>query len=294
METPELLRIPSPRKLVALTELLRDDEDFRFPRIKLNRDKPRYELSEPTPDDRDNFETASTFTACIVVVRKNFYQSEEDKEAGKEPVEKRAMYVVRLGKITPELIYVSPTSLKNWKMFAKNVVTSGQYPHTVLCEFSAERVKSQKGYTWNKMKFAMARSLTKEELAYIEDLKIIIEARVRSYEDETDLDKYEDEALGKQHNAEDAVEAHSRKTRQDVDDDDDDKPAKPGSGRRKAKAADTEEKPKKASDDDDEEKPKSVKPGYPSLDDDDEDLEAVAEQPKPSTSAASLDDDDED
>lgn len=289
----DLLRIPSPKKMQALTELLQDDEDFRFPRIKLHREKPKYELPEPTAEDRDNFEMRGIFKATILVARKNFFQSDEDKAAGKDPKEKRALYVLRPGKVTPELVYVNPTSLKAWKMFVKQVMTSGQQYYSVLCEFSAEHVKSAKsGYSWNKMNFKIDRTLTAEELEHVEAIRQLVDARVKTYEDDSDLDKFEDEALGiRQPDEEDQVDRHSKTERAKVEEADEDEPKakKPGSSTKK------KDEPAKPKEDDDPPK----KPGnYPSLDDADDDLakvkkkDADGDEDTPPKRPPSLDDED--
>lgn len=292
------LRLPSAKKLAALTELLTDDEDFRFGRVKLNRDKPKYELPEPTQDDRDNIEMKAEFKGVILVARKNYYLSDEDKEKGADAKEKRAIYVLRLNKITPELIYVNPTSMKAWQQFVKSVVQSGQKFYGVVCEFSAERVHSQKtGYKWNKMKFAVDRTLTEEELEHILTLREVVDARVKTYEDDSDLAKFEEEALGtKAPNDDEEVEKHSKKSRQALEDDDDDdepKAKKPGSkGKAAEKPAPAKKKAAVEDDDDEDDKP-AKKSKKPADDDDDDEDDKPAKKSSTKAGYASLDDDDD-
>lgn len=291
LDPEDKLRIPSPKKLAALTELMTEDEDFRFPRVKLNRDKPKYELPEPNAEDRDNIELKGTFKGIILVARKNFYLSDEDKAKGADAKEKRALYVLRLNKVTPELIYVNPTSMKAWQMFVKSVVQSGQKFYSVVCEFSAETVNSQKtGFKWNKMKFAVDRTLAEDELEHVLTIREVVDARVKTYEDDSDLARYEEEALGtKAADDDEEVEKHSKKSRQNLEDDDEDEPVakKPGS---KGKTADKAPAKKKAvveDDDDEDEAPKKKK--KPADDDEDED-----EAPKKKKKPVADDDDDED
>lgn len=188
------VRLPSEARLEKIREVLAEDEDWRFGRIKIDGKKPRFELPAPTEDEPDNIELASKFYAVVLVAKKNFYQSDEDKEAGTEPKEKRALYVLRCGKNMPELLYVSPTAIRNWKYFAKEVVQNGNAYYGVVCEISAEQIKG-KQYTWSKPKFAIARTLNEAEAAHILTMRELVAGRVTEYEDNAELDKYEDEAL---------------------------------------------------------------------------------------------------
>jgi hypothetical protein len=269
-------------KMEALRDAIVEDEDFRFSRIKLDGKKPRYELPAPVKGDPDNVEIESTFQGVVLLAKKNFYQSDEDKENGVEPKEKRALYVLRLGRYVPELFYISPTSVRNWKYFVKDIVTSGRDYFGVLVEFSAEVIKGQK-YTWTKPKFSIVRTLTKDELAHVTELREIVSDRVSQYESDADLDKYEDEALSVDRKGDRVKESddvsYSKRKRADVEDDeDDDTPAAPVNKGRKAAS-------KKQEDDDDDDDLAKAKPkGKKFADDDDDDED---EKPSRSRSAKS-------
>jgi hypothetical protein len=286
----EMLKILSQTGMERLRELLEEDEDFRFPTIKLNRSKsPKYELPEPIKGgDRDNIESESTFKAVVLVARKNFYQSDEDKEEGKEAKEKRVLYVLRPGKRVPERIFISPTSLRNWKSFCKSVIDREGTYYGFMCEFSAEHVAPAKSkYKWNKAKFEIDRRLTDEEMAHVEEVRALVDKRVKVYEDDSELDKYEDEAMGLRKGDDDEeVDKHSSKRRRDIEEDDDEDPKAGKPGKKGAKKSESKKKAKD-DDDDEDEKPKSKKKS--SDDDDDED-----EKPKSKKKASDDDDDDED
>ncbi len=289
----DLLRIPSSRKMEKLRDIMENDEDFRFDRIRLDNKKPRYELPEPTEDDEDNVEMKSSFRGVVVLARKNFYLSDEDKKAGREAKEKRALYVLRPGKLFPELLYVSPTGVRAWKALCKEVVEQGQQYFHVLIEFEAEFIDNSKktGYKWSKPTFKIVRTLTDEELSFIDDLHELTDARVKEWEDASDLDEYEDAALtGKKPSSkkeeeddedeESVIDKHRKATRKKLHEDDDDEEDEKPRSRRSSKKDDEddeeEEKPKsrrssRKDDDEDEDNGKSSKgrKGYPSLDDDD-------------------------
>ena len=279
------LRLPSDKKMEQIREVLEEDEDWRFGRIKMDGKKPRFELPAPTSDEPDNVEIEKTFLGVVIVAQKNFYQSDEDKEAGNEPKEKRALYVIRVGKYMPELMYVSPTALRNWKYFAKEVVTSDKQYYEVLCEFTAEQIKG-KQYTWSKPKFAIARTLTEEELAHVLTMRELVLARVKEYENNSELDDYEEKALSvDKKRKDDDEESIPKRQRAAVEDDDDDDEDTKKSSKKSSKS-------KKDDDDDDEdEKPKSKgRAGYPDLDADDDDLADVGDKKK---SKKPVDDDDD-
>ena len=297
----EKLRIPSASLMERLTELLRDDEDFRFPTLKLNRNKkPRFELPEHNKEDRDNIETSPSFKAVIVVARKNFYQSDEDKEKGRDAKEKRVLYVLRPGKVTPERIFISPTALRNWKGFCAACSKNGQRFYEVICEFSAEHVDPAKSeFAWNRAKFAIDRPLTTEEQEHVMAVRTLVDERVKVYEDDSDLDKAEAEQLGlpRGDDDDDGAEKHSKKRRRDLEDDDDDEPKKgkkPGAKAGKKSDDDDDDAPakktgKKSDDDDDDPPVKKGKAGYPNLDEDDD-----AEDLKSAKGGKKSDDDDDD
>jgi transcriptional regulator with XRE-family HTH domain len=327
------VRIPSVKKLEQITNVFENDEDYKFNTIKANRDKPRFELIAPTADDPDNIEITTTFDAVILKAEKNFYQSPEDKQAGKPVVEKRVLYVLRNTKFYPEVVYLNPTSLRPWKTLVMSILREGGRYYDVLVRFSLERVKSAAtGYNWNKYKFEVLRSLTDEEREHIAKIKPMAEARIRTYETDEDLDKYEEEALneGRPTAVADPAEAHAKATNKALDDDDEsvappsakakaapaEEEAPPAKTRAKAKAAPAEDDDEDApvppaktrankakaapAEDDDEDAPVPVKhataskPGYAALsvDDDDEDVVAAG-KPKPSRAVA-IEDDDED
>jgi len=295
------LRIPSNKKLEQIREVLEEDEDWRFGRIKMDGKKPRFELPAPTSDEPDNVEIEKTFLGVVIVAQKNFYQSDEDKENGNEPKEKRALYVVRVGKYMPELMYVSPTALRNWKYFAKEVVTSDKQYYEVLCEFTAEQIKG-KHYTWSKPKFAIARTLTEEELAHVLTMRELVLARVKEYENNSELDDYEEKALSvDRKRRDDDEESIPKRQRAAVEDDEDDEDEKP---RKKSKKDDEdEEKPKKKSKKDDEDD-EDEKPRKKSKKDDEDDEDEKPrkkskkddedEKPRKKSKKDDEDDDDED
>ncbi len=297
-EIEDLLRIPSDRKLEKIRDILENDEDFRFPRIVLDSKKPKFELPEPTEDEPDNVSLRSTFHGVVVLFRKNFYLSDEDKKAGKEAKEKRALYIFRPGKTWPELFYASPTAVKPWKLFCKEVVTGENAVHHVMCEFGVEHIDNPKtGYKWNKPTFKISRVLTDEEIAYTDELHAMIDAKVKEWEDSSDLDEYEDAALGiakpKDEDEEEEVLDKGKKRSRELEDEEDEKPKgktstkkeeeedeKPASTRRRTSAKKEEEeeddKPKgrtstkKKEEEEEDDKPKSAgRSGYPSLEDED-------------------------
>jgi hypothetical protein len=289
-EDKVLLKLPSAQKMEQIREILEDDEDWRFGRPKIDGKKPRFELPAPTKQDPDEVEIAKSFYGVVLLARKNFYQSEEDKEKGNEPKEKRALYILRAGKYMPELLYVSPTALRNWKFFAKECRDRGIDYFSVMCEFAAEQVTGKaNGYTWSKPTFKISRTLTEDELAHVMDIRELVLGRVKEYEDNSELDKAEDEALSVDRvrkDDEDDQETHSKKSRGHVEDDDDTPPAPV---KKKKKPADDEdeeeEKPKKkrkpVEDDEDEEEEKPKKKKKPVEDDEDEEEEKPKKKKKP-------------
>ena len=312
------LRIPSAAKVAGLTEIMTED-DFRFPRIKIQRDKPKYELPAPTNDDPDNIVVQAGFTAVVLLARQNFYQSEEDKEEGKEAREKRELYLIRADKVQPELVYVNPTSLNNWKKLTKDIRDAGEAYYYCLVNFGAEQAISKaKGYKWNKLTFELVRSLTDAERSHVDTLRELVEGRVKQYVNQDDLDNAESEVLGIKRPAAIAAtggltaarnsappvaeEAPVRKP--SVDDDEDDgafsekaqtTPQKPAAAPKPAPARRTKAAP--AAEEEDAPAPaakKEARSGYPSLDGDDDDAApAPKASPKATAIAGSLDDDDE-
>lgn len=317
MSDAVVIKVPSEAKQKQVKELILEEEGFKFSTIKLNRERPRYEIPAPTEEDQDNVNLVKEFNAVVLCVRKNFYQSDEDKEAGKQAKEKRTLYILREGRVTPERIFVSPTSVTEWKKLIKAIAVNGQPFFGVIVNFAAEHIKSQKsGFAWNKIKFGTVRSLTEEELGYIEQIRTWVDGKVGTFDDEADLDKYEDEAVfggskaAAKSDDDDPTEAHSKKAAASVEDDDEgDPPAKPAKGE-KAKASggtasksvddDEEEDPpakpakgaaKKAADDDSSKAASAGRAGYPSLDDD-EDIDPPAKGTKAVAKPADDEDDD--
>lgn len=284
-------------KMEALRENILEDEDFRFPRVKLDGKKPRYEVPAPVKGDPDNCEIESSFQAVVLLAKKNFYQSDEDKEAGKDPKEKRALYILRLGRYVPDLFYLSPTAVRNWKYFVRDIVKGGHEYFGVLVEFTAEVVKGDK-YTWSKPKFSVVRPLTDKEYAHVSELREIISERVSQWEADADLDKYEDEALSvdrKGDRVEEVDEDRQMRKRQADVEDDDDTPAAPVGGRKRKSDDDEEdEKPRRAAsrkqedDDEEDEKPRSRSRSRKDDDDDEED-----EKPKSRSRSRKQEDDDD-
>lgn len=314
------IKIPSAKKLNTIRELLVEDEEFRFPRVKLDRDKPRFHLPEPLEDDDENVEIKPTFRAVVLIAKKNFYQSEEDKREGKPAKEKRELYIIREGKYLPELVYVNPTSIRPWRELLAPIVQSGRSYHHVLVEFGAEKVTSkQTGFKWMKFTFKEVRSLTEEEAEYMDELREMVSSRVRTYVDDSALADIEDQALGefKPKMTEDDEEdydpkKHSAKAKAKIENDDEDEKIENVDEDEKPKAKkkakidddDDEELPKGkskakelADDDDEDEKPKAKKKSKFDDDDDDEDLDDLVGKKKSSSGknkAASLDDEDDD
>lgn len=239
-------------KLEDLRETILEEDEFRFPRIKLDSTKPRYELPRPIKGDLDNVEIKPTFQGVVLLAKKNFYRSEEDKAKGREAKEKRALYILRLGRYMPDLFYTPPTGVRPWKYFVRDIVRSGQNYFGVLVEFSAEVVVREN--TWCKPQFSVVRTLTKEEMRHIEDLREIIDEKVGQWEADADLDKYEDEALAvDRKDGDDRVEeVDDDQTRRhkhaEIEDDGDE--AAPAKGRKSSSGrqeAEEEEKPSRSS-----------------------------------------------
>jgi hypothetical protein len=284
------IRIPKAKTQNKLRVLLTEDEEFRFPRVKLDRDKPRFILPAPLEDDEDNTESKPTFKAVVLVAKKNFFQSEQDKKEGKDPKEKRALYILREGQIVPELVYVNPTSLRAWRELIAAISNRGGEYYHVLVEFSAEKVVSKTtDFKWMKFLFKEAGTLTEEEIEYINELRPLVEGRIREYTDDSQLADIEDKALGEERpkakeddDDEEDPKRHSKKAKSKLENDDDEDEDEDEKPKKKAKS-------KPADDDDDEdEAPKKKAKAKAKSDDDDEDL------PKGKAKAKQLDDDDDD
>ena len=286
--TEDLLkvRLPSEARLEKIREVLAEDEDWRFGRVKLMTPKPKFELPAPTDEKPDHTEIETKFYAVVLVARKNFYLSDEDKEAGKEAKEKRALYILRCGRNMPELMYVSNSAILNWKRFAKEVVQNNSTYYGVVCEITAEVIKGKK-YTWSKPKFAIARTLNEAEAAHILTMRELVAGRVTEYEDNAELDKYEEEALSVDRSKPvDSVDANAKSRTAEVEEDEapvvsaktekakkETKPKPEVEETEKAKPAPKkDEDAENDGDEDEDDKKKSPgRAGYPNLDDPDGD-----------------------
>jgi hypothetical protein len=281
VDEKDLLRLPKPSKLEQIREIITEDEDYRFGQIKIQTKRPQYELPAPNREDPDNIELEKSFRCVVLLARPNYYQSAEDKEKGKDPVEKRLLYLLRTDKLMPERFYVSNSALRNWKQFAKDLVDSDRAYYTVVAEVTAEKAHSNKsGYTWSKPVFKIVRTLTDEELAHVETMRELVAGRVKEFEADSELDKFEAKALavdrgGSDDDDDDDVErTHAKRTRAAVEDDDEPK--------KKSK--------KSKVDDDDEDEPKSKKSKKSKVDDDDEDED---DEPKKKSKKSKVDDDED-
>ena len=191
---PVSIKMPTATRLQDVLEGLKED-DFRFGRIKVDKDRPVYHIPGPLSDP-DNIQSVKSFTAVVLLAKKNFYLSDDDRENGKDAREKRELYIVRTDKTLPELIYVNPTSLQNWFKFAKSVIDNDEDYWGVVCEFSAERAESKKtSYKWNKFIFTYNNSLSDAEREYIETLRDAVVERVAKYAEREDYSAYEEVAL---------------------------------------------------------------------------------------------------
>ncbi len=255
-----LVKIPSTEKKAALVDILENDENFNFARISIDKDTPTFQWLNPTEDNEFNKDSATSFYAVVLLARKNNYQSPEDREAGKEVKEKRELYILRAGKLIPEKLYVSATSVRNWQYYCAAVKnTNSQYFYT-FCKFSVNHVKG-KLYTWNAPKFEISRTLTEDERTYIDELRPLVASRVKQYVTEEQLAACEDEVLSGYDKVADPEVAEQKHVANKVNklEEDHDEPVKvqvePTPEVVKAKVVD----PVKA----------TAKPGYPSLDEDD-------------------------
>jgi outer membrane biosynthesis protein TonB len=186
-------------------------------------------------------------------------------------------------------MYVSNSAILNWKRFAKEVVQNNSTYYGVVCEITAEVIKGKK-YTWSKPKFAIARTLNEAEAAHILTMRELVAGRVTEYEDNAELDKYEEEALSVDRSKPvDSVDANAKSRTAEVEEDE--APvvsAKTEKAKKETKpkpeveeTAEVEEKPKPkpkpapkdedADADGEDEKKSPGRAGYPNLDDPDGD-----------------------
>lgn len=212
------IRVPNAANREVVRQSLVEDEDFRIPKIKLgNDDPPRFTIPAPTQDDPDNIISNKGFAAVILVAKQNFFRDKNNPEA--EPKERRALYLVRAGKIDPstnkvdpntgsyfpDLLYASPSSLRPWKEFCALLSTKfpnmkhpavpkgTQYFH-VLVWISGKRVKTEK-FTWNKLEFTPLRVLDEKEVAWVNEIIPMVEGCIKTYESNEALDAAEDDVV---------------------------------------------------------------------------------------------------
>jgi len=294
------MRLPSTKKLKKIRAKFGEDDWF-FPRIRLGK-KPKFEVPVHGGDE-DDVETVKRFYCVVLVAKKNFFLSDEDKEKGKEPKEKRALYLLRDTMVMPELYYVSPTGLLNWKKFVKPLVDDDQKYFEVLCEVTAEAVNNSKnGYSWSKPVFTAIRPLTEEELAHVDIMRELVNGRVKDYEENSELDAAEEKALAvdkkkpvdplddddDDDDEEDTKKSSKKSKAKDDDDDDEDDGKKSKKSKSKSKAKDEDD------DDDDEDTKKSSKKSKKSKDEDDDDDEEDTKKSKAKSKKSKDEDDDDD
>ena len=294
-EAPELkVRIPSAKKMQNVFTIISEDEDFRFGKIKVDRDKQRYTLPAPTSEDPELTESVKVFYGVVVYFKKAFFKNTEKNEQ----VEKRELAVLRLGKFMPELLYISKSGFWNWKGFLAAVEKQklDSYCH-VFVRFTAEPGQSTDGqYKFSKVKLEIVAELEAEEIEYLQELQQVVRTRVRKYSNNDELDSAEDKYLDEEdkkpagnapppEDDDDAIAAKAAKrTRAIAEEEDDDPPAK----------AKTKAKPAPVEDEDEEPAPKTRAKAKPAPVDEDED-----EEPAPKTRAKAKpapveDEDDED
>jgi hypothetical protein len=271
--------------------IISEDEDFRFGKIKVEREKQRYTLPAPTSDDPENTESVKTFYGVVVYFRKAFFKNAEKNET----VEKRELAILRDGKFMPELLYISKAGLWNWKGFLAAVEKQklDSYSH-VMVRFTAEPGQSSDGqYKFSKVKMEIVSELEAEEIEYLQELQQIVRARVRKYSSSEDLDSAEDKYLDEEdkkpagnaapaEDDDDAIAAKAAKRTRAIAEEDDDEPV--------AKAK-TKAKPAPVDDDDDETPaPKTRAKAKPApVEDDDEPAPKARAKAKP----APVEDDDD-
>jgi len=315
--TEELrVRIPKAVKKQQIFEIIAEDEDFRFGRIKIERDRQRYTLAAPVEDDEDAIKSVKAFYGVIPYFRKAYFKDQNDAT---KKVEKREVAIVRCDKYVPELLYISYAGFWNWKGFLAALEKQDLHYSQVIVKFTAEPGQSKDGqYKFSKPKMEIVRALTEDEWNYIQELSSVVRTRVRKYSDNDALDAAEDKFLDEddkpkqepEADDDDAIAAKAAsRTRTivetDEDDEEEEKPAAK-STRKSSKAAETE-KPKGKSveddDDDDEPAPKSTrksskaaeteKPKGKSVEDDEDDEEEPAAKGKGSFPELDEDDDED-
>ena len=76
------IRIPSEENANKLLNVINTDDDFRFPRLKLDKGNAKWLIPAPTASDKDETEAVRSFEAVVLFFRKNFYATPEEKNAG--------------------------------------------------------------------------------------------------------------------------------------------------------------------------------------------------------------------
>jgi len=193
--TEELgVRIPKPAKQQQIFGIIAEDEDFRFGRIKIERDRQRYTLAAPTDEDEDAIKSVKSFYGVIPYFRKAFFKDRNNEKADK--IEKREVAIVRCGKYVPELLYISYAGFWNWKGFLAALEKQDLHYSQVLVKFTAEPGQSKDGqYKFSKPKMEIVRALTEDEWSYIQELSSVVRTRVKKYSSTDELDAAEDKFL---------------------------------------------------------------------------------------------------
>lgn len=182
MSTEAKLKVPKPATQEALFQKI-EDEDYRFNKIKCDRDTARLNIQTPTADDDGNIVSVKEFHGVVALARKNFFQSDEEREEGKEASEKRTLYIVEQGKVEPKVFYVSTSGVRNWLALISACQRKGVHYSHVLVKFTADRAENKvKGFKWTKPKFEVAGVLSDEEIAYVNELGKNLLERVQKYE----------------------------------------------------------------------------------------------------------------
>lgn len=254
-EAPELkVRIPKASKQEQIFGIIAEDEDFRFGRIKVERDRQRYTIPAPTEDDEDAIESVKSFYGVIPYFRKAFFNNQETNEK----VEKRELTVLRVGKYIPEQMYISKAGFWNWKGFLAQLDKQDLYYAHVLVKFTAEPGQSSDGkYKFSKPKIEIVRVLNEAEIEYMDELREVVRARVRKYSSNDELDAAEDKYL----------DEDDKPRAKRTEEEDDDAVAAKAAKRTRALAE------KNGDSEDEDEKPKSKKKAAPVEDDEDEEEE---------------------
>ena len=243
-ETESTLNIPGPKRAARIVSNI-TNEEFRFAAIKAQKSKPKWDVTNP--EDPDDTVSTKVVEVVILIARPNFYLSKEDKEKGKEAVEKRRLIVLRTDEMLPEQLYVSHSALRNWKSYCKALLNGEDHFMTVLTAVHLE-MNTYNGFTWPKPVFNKVRSLTDDEQTYINALAAVVDARVGEYEETGDLDAAEAALVNRgkkpaSDDEEDERNVASKKANKSLKDDDEeeDPPAKPK--KKKVVEEDEEEDP---------------------------------------------------